>query len=198
LPTPKENLDTKIARMLVIPHDDRTISRRLFLYDFNQTFSGDPDRGFDILNQISEHFHVPFSEIQVCGSSQVGYSYFSNRNFSPQISDLDIAIVSPRLFQQFSEWTFWTTRRYTDLTGFQIRNNVSDHRSFRDNLSAGFFRPDLMPRSLKKDAWFSFFTNLSNSHSDVFKNVNAGIYLSEGFFEMRNANLMDEYRKARS
>jgi hypothetical protein len=110
--------------MLQVPHNERTISRSLFLYDFNQTFSGDPDRGFSILNQVSENFHIPFSEIQVCGLSQVGYSYFSSRDFTPQLSDLDIALVSPRLFQQFSEWTFWTTRRYTDLTGFQIRNGV--------------------------------------------------------------------------
>jgi hypothetical protein len=53
-----------------------------------------------------------------------------------------------------------------------------------------------MPESEMKEKWFSFFNQLSNKHSDVFKNINGGIFMSEGFLEMRNANLADEFRKA--
>jgi hypothetical protein len=88
------------------------------------------------------------------------------------------------------------TRRYTDLTGFVRKDGISDDRQFRSNLSMGLFRPDLMPSSQQKDDWFKFFNQLSTRHGDLFKSINGGVYLSEGFFEMKNSSVVDETRKA--
>lgn len=192
----KEILDSKIASMLQTSTPYRAISRRLFLYDFNYVFSTNQERGFQISNAICERFKLRFSEVKVVGSAQVGYSYFSQRDFAPGDSDLDVALISHELFQIYSEDTYWMTTRYTDLSKFPRRSGVSTDRDFRDYLSAGFFRPDLMPECAKKSEWFRFFNLLSNKHSDLFKNINAGIYLSEAFFEMKNAAVVEEYRKA--
>jgi hypothetical protein len=196
LPIPKHALDSKIGQMLQESQSDQVISRRLFLYDFTYTFESDPARGFRIINTICENFSLPFSAVKIAGSAQTGYSYFKNREFTPTLSDLDIAIVSASLFQKYSEMVFSSTNRYTDLSKFPRKNGISTDRSFRDNLSGGFFRPDLMPHSVERSEWFSFFNRLSSQHEDLFKNINAGIYLSEKFFEMRNATLLAEYRKA--
>jgi hypothetical protein len=194
----KIRLDSKIGAMVVPSTPRRFIARRLFLYDFTNAFVGDPDRGFAILNEVSEHFGLPFSAIKVVGSAQTGYSYFSKGDFLPGVSDLDIAIISPTLFQHYSQEAYAITRGYSDLSRFHRRNGISVAQGFRDYLSTGFFRPDLMPASKLKNDWFGFFNKLSNKHTELFHDINAGIYLSEGFFEMKNASIIDAHGRAQS
>jgi hypothetical protein len=192
----KLQLDTTIKSMLDEKVSSRFIARRLFLYDLSWVFSKDPNRGFAVQNEISEKYAVPFSAVKIVGSAHLGYSYYKKREFIAKESDLDIALVSPQLFQKYSEWVYWTTKRYTDLSKFQRKNGLSVAQNFRDNLSMGYFRPDLMPSSSKKYEWFSFFNQLSTRHTDLFKSINAGIYLSEGFFEMKNSALVVEYERS--
>lgn len=192
----KSELDAKIGTMLGKNETSRTISRRLFLYDEVKAFQNNAERGFSILNAICEHFKVAFSAVRVAGSAHVGYSYFKSRDFTPKLSDLDVAIISPLLFQKYSEYVYSFTRRYSDQSRFLRRDGISVAQSFRENLSAGLFRPDQMPVSPLRDGWFSFFEQLSTEHSDLFKNINAGLYLSECFFEMRNESVVIAYQRA--
>jgi hypothetical protein len=193
----KQKLDTKIGAMIATSTPYRTIARRLFLYDFNHVFSDNQDQGFQILNAISEHFKVAFSAIKVVGSAQTGHSYYSERDFVPGESDLDIAIISAGLFQEYSQSVYWITERYRDLSKFKRIDGVSVDQSFRLYLSSGYFRPDYMPEGQLKANWFGFFNRLSNKHANLFRNINAGIYLSEAFLEMKNAAIVEAYRKAR-
>jgi hypothetical protein len=109
----------------------------LFLYDPNQVFLRDPDRGFAICEEIRTRFKIPFSAVRVAGSAQLGYSCHQNRDFVPQSSDLDIAIVNSALFQSYSELVYVITKRYTDLTGFGLKKGQSTANAFRNYLSAG-------------------------------------------------------------
>jgi hypothetical protein len=190
----KQKLDAKIDAMVAASSPQRFIARRLFLYDFGCVFADNQDRGFRILNEICEKFRLPFSAVKVVGSAHTGYSYLKERDFAPGESDLDVAIISPTLFQEYSEAIYWMTRRYSDLTKFHRDQGVSPARNFREYLSSGQFRPDLMPSCQLKTDWFSFFGKLSNKHSDLFKNINSGIYLSEGFFEMKTASILEAKR----
>ena len=52
-----------------------------------------------------------------------------------------------------------------------------------------------MPTCPQKEAWFAFFNQLSNKHTALFKNVNGGVFMSAGLLEMRNTQLLDEFRK---
>ena len=192
----KDRLDGKIGAMLARKESSRFIARRLIFFDFTQIFLGDEDRGFAILNEVAEHFHVPISSVRVVGSGQFGYSYFSQRDFTPKVSDLDLAIVSPLMFQRYSELAYWITDRYQNQVKFPRKGGISAARQFRDNLSAGYLRPDLMPETPMKEQWFKFFNDLSNKYVDLFDGINAGIFMSDGFLEMRNANLITEYGKA--
>jgi hypothetical protein len=141
---------------------------------------------------------LPFSSIKVVGSAQTGYTYFSARDFVPGESDLDLAIISPTLFQHYSEQVYSMTQRYSDLSTFPRKDGVDVARSFRLYLGSGYFRPDFMPNSPLRADWFGFFNKLSTQHTDVFRNITSGIYLSEGFFEMKNASIVEVYRKAQS
>lgn len=182
----KQALNATIGNMLAKPTTSRMISRRLFLYEGTQAFDGDRDQGFDVLNAVCEHFRLPFSSIRVAGSAQLGYSFFKGRDFIPQQSDVDIAIISAPLFQQYVEIVTSLTRGYTDLSKFQRIKGISTERQFRNYLSLGYFRPDLMPLCEERAKWYSFFRTLSNKHKHRFKSINAGLFLSEALFEIRN------------
>jgi hypothetical protein len=193
----QEKLNTKIAGMASASASHRFITRRLYLYDFGYVFAATPDRGFQILNAICEKFKLTFSSVRVVGSAHTGYSYLKKRDFVLGESDLDVAIISPWLFQEYSQAVYWLTHRYTDLTRFQRKAGRSVAPSFREYLGSGQFRPDFMPQCQLKADWFSFFNKLSNGYTDLFKNINAGIYLSEGFFEMKTSSIVEAYRKAK-
>jgi hypothetical protein len=190
----KTSLDGKIKAMVGASSPHRFIARRLFLYDFAEVFKQNEDRGFQILNEICEKFKLPFSTIRVVGSAQTGYSYYSKRDFIPGQSDLDVAIISSSLFQDYSQQIYWLTNRYADETKFRRIDGISVVQDFRNYLSSGWFRPDLMPEGALKTDWISFFNRLSNKHADLFGNINAGVFLSEGFFEMKNSAIVQKYK----
>jgi hypothetical protein len=194
---PKTVLDATISNMLTASATSRNIARRLFLYDHAHVFSTSPDRAFEILNDVCGHFSLPFSAVRFVGSAQLGYSYFKSRDFQIKQSDLDVGIISSVMFQKYSEYVYSLTSGYTDQSKFPLKEGVSTVRAFRDSLSMGFFRPDLMPHSPQRELWFKYFNTLSNKHVDLFKNINAGLYLSECFFEMKNSSVVNEYKKGK-
>ena len=193
----QNKLNTKIGAMVASSTSHHVIARRLFLYDFPTVFSNDQERGFNILNAVCEHFKLPFLSVKVVGSAQTGYSYFKGHDFTPGDSDLDLAIINSDLFQYYSEEIYWLTERYSNFSQFKRQQGVSPVQDFRNYLSAGQFRPDMMPEGKLKDDWFTFFNKLSNKHTEVFKSINAGIYLSERFFVMKNSSsIISAYKKA--
>lgn len=196
----KKSLDETIDAMLVAKLPDREIARRLLFFDPSSVLIDDPARGFDIVNEIAKQFHLPFTSVRIVGSAQFGYSYFSRRDFTARESDLDIAIVSSNLFQKYSELCYWVTDRYSNLTKFPHpkKDGVDVPGQFREFLSTGYLRPDLMPYCEHRERWFNFFDQISNKHSDLFKNINGGVFLSETFLEMRNTNLISAYRKGKA
>lgn len=146
--------------------------------------------GYAISNEISNFFNISLSDVQIVGSAKTGKSYFKNKDFEPGESDLDIAIISSQLFLTYMEISFVKTKGYTDLKDFK---NGRDYRKFKDYLSRGIFRPDLMPRCTERMQWFKFFSSLSNQYYKVFKDINAGIYISQSFFEFKQIEGFQKY-----
>jgi hypothetical protein len=192
----KDLLDAKIAGMLATDSIPRVVARRLYLYDFATIFAANPERGFAIVSAISDKWQVPFTSVKFTGSAQTGYTYYKGRDFLVGDSDLDVAIIDPNLFRQWSEKVYWLTQAYTDLSNFPRIEGNSVAQDFRYQLSSGYFRPDFMPTSAAKSEWISFFNRLSNGYTDLFKNINAGVYMSEAFFEIKNSSVVKAYKNA--
>lgn len=192
----KLNLDAEIKAGLDRGDPDRLTVRRLFSFNSPRVLASYKEAGFQIINAVSEHFQVPFRGIYVAGSVQTGYSYFKDRDFVPKESDLDLAIVDSRLFQKYAEISFAHTNGYDDLTRFPVRNGTNQASSFKDYISRGYFRPDLMPQCPEKQEWFRFFNRLSLRHTNVFEDINCGIYLSELFFETKQTPIIRKYRES--
>lgn len=173
------------------PHSE--IVRKIYLTYPTAVFVGNEERQFQILNEISEHFSVPIMNIQVVGSSKTGYSFHKRTVFNYLTSDLDIAIIDPNLFQHYTEWVFKNTRGFTDRTGFPFLDGRSTYSQYVSAVAKGIFRPDLMPTGKKRLSWLKFFGQLSGKNKDLFKSINGGIYLSQTFFEFKQASNITEY-----
>ncbi|MFN8775501.1 MAG: hypothetical protein ACK5XV_01930 [Flavobacteriales bacterium] len=173
------------------PHNE--IVRKIYLTYPTSALVGNEERQFKILNEISEHFNVPIMNIQVVGSSKTGYSFHKRTAFNAVTSDLDIAIIDPILFQNYTEWVFKNTKGFTDRTGFPLIDEKSTYQQYVTAIAKGIFRPDLMPTGKKRLNWMKFFGQLSSKNNDLFKSINGGIYLSQTFFEFKQASNINEY-----
>jgi len=170
------------------------------LHDLPFVFADHPDEGFELFNKISVRWNVPFSSVRATGSAQLGYSYYKGKDFIAGKSDLDISLINPSLFQQFSEFCYVLTNRYSDRTKFGGAGGLKPNEqanAFLEYLAKGYFRPDYMPTCPKKTGWDEFFGRLATEYYPIFKfqTITAGIYLTEGFFEQKQASLVAEFEK---
>lgn len=173
------------------PHN--IIARKIFLSFETEVFKSNPDAEFYIKNSIATKFNIPFSSVEIAGSSKTGFSFFKDKKFEAGSSDLDIAIISQPLFNKFVELSHQLTNGYSDLTKFPIIDGISVDGQFRRGISNGYINPYFMVRSLFKSQWLDFFNSLSNSYYDLFKNINGGIYASEYFFEYKQEECIRKY-----
>ena len=169
------------------------IVRKVYLAYPTKALIGDEERQYQILNDISCFFNVPIMSIQVAGSAKTGRSFHKQKDFEPRNSDLDIAIIDPGLYQKYMETIFSVTKGYSDNTGFSIRNGKSTFEEYLSYLTRGIFRADLMPTCEARKAWNQFFGQLSQEHGDLFKSINAGIYMSQLFFENKQRSAIKNY-----
>jgi hypothetical protein len=176
----KEQIVEDIRNCRTASLAERAIVRKLFLLDPAYIFKNDRIIGFKILNSIAEKYRIPLGCVKIAGSSQTGFSSIKDRDFIFGESDLDIAIVSPELFQQYCETAFTVTNGYLNRTGFK---DVSTADHFQSNLQIGFFRPELMPLCREKTEWLAFFKSITDRNSTIFRTINGAIYFSETFFE---------------
>jgi len=173
---------------------DNVIARKLFLSYSTEVFKDNEDAEFYIKNRISTNFNIPFSSVEIAGSSKTGLSFIKCTKFTPKISDLDIAIISMPLFIKYCEIAHKTTKGYTDLTSFPVINGQNTLKQFRNGISSnGFLNPFIMPNCNHKYDWLQFFNSLSNTYHHLFKNINAAIYASEYFFESKQEKCIQNY-----
>lgn len=174
------------------------IARKIFLSYPTDIFKDKLDIEFDIRNRISIKFDIPIISIQVSGSAKTGYSYHKDKNFELGVSDLDVSIINEKLFLQYMKIAYKTTNGYSDLSKFSSSKGLSGgevQKSFIKYIGKGLLRPDLLPSCIEKDEWFKFFNGLSQDYFKLFKNINAGIYCNEFFFEYKQADVVRKYKK---
>lgn len=171
------------------------IVRKVYLAYPTKALIGEEERQYQILNEISCFFGVPIMSVQVAGSAKTGRSFHKQKYFEPGNSDLDIAIIDPVLFQRYVEAIFTVTKGYSDNTGFSMREGKSVSKEYLAYLTKGIFRADLMPTCEERKSWNMFFGQLSTTHGDLFKSINAAIYMSQVFFENKQRSAIKNYIK---
>jgi len=170
------------------------IARKIFLSYQTQAFSGRENIEYEIKNSIKEHLKVPFISIHVSGSAKTGFSFFKQTMFTEGKSDLDVAIISLNLYNSLLEIAHKETDGFTNLSVFPMYKGKRTDKQFLAGLQKGFFNPFFMPNCQEKLEWIDYFRNLSNSYYTIFKNINAGVYASEYFFEYKQAECIEEFQ----
>lgn len=171
------------------------IARKIYLSYPTFAFNADYEKEFYLLNEICIFFNVPFKSIQIAGSSKTGFSYFKQKEYESGVSDLDVAIIDRDLFIYYCEQVFLLTDGFSNLSKFgRTKDGISKYNLYRDSIMIGMFRPDLMPTSVLKKNWFNFFGRLSENYTDIFSDINAGIYLNEFYFEVKQSSNVDKYK----
>ena len=134
----------------------------------------------ELKSKIAEKFFVSVDDIRIVGSAKLGFSIAPDkawREFCVD-SDIDMAIVSERLFDKF----------WTDLYDFNIylkarskRDDIT-YRRFLDSFFKGWFRPDLFPFHFPgRSDWFKYFQSISfQKYGD--KKITCGIFKNHEFF----------------
>lgn len=134
---------------------------------------------FRLKAEVADHFDVHPTEVLLVGSAKLGFSIAYNKRYQPfgDSSDIDLALVSTKLFDKIWELVFlyWSEGNYWDRED-----------DFKRYLFRGWIRPDKLPPSSKFNIgkeWWEFFRNLTSTGKYGPYKITGGLYRSWVFFE---------------
>ena len=172
------------------------ITRKIYLLFPTHAFKNQYDLQLNLLTEISDHFEIPISCIHIVGSAKTGVSFIKGTPFSPENSDIDIAIVDQYLFHKSFEYSFKVSKGW-QLNSFSVRSDsemTKRRRSeFLDYFQKGIFRPEKMPNSKLRGDLLSFFGRLSSNYSSFCKEISVWIYASEHFLTAKQTSAVEKF-----
>ena len=135
---------------------------------------------FDLRSEIAERFQLHPNEVLVVGSAKLGFSIAPDKLYRPfcDESDIDVVIVSSRLFDEIWEAAFSYSLGGGDWPASE---------AFIECLFQGWIRPDKFPRSDIFEAgkdWWDFFQGITNS--GVYGNYKIAGALYKSWFFLEN------------
>jgi predicted nucleotidyltransferase len=159
---------------------EKLIVQKYIIHGTPYIFKDNENKYFDLKHEIATNFNEHFECVRMIGSAKLGFSIAPRklwRSFSDE-SDIDIAIISQSIFEQF----------WIDLYDFNIsltsrtEKEQKSYRDFLEYLFKGWLRPDLFPfKYLRKNEWFDFFKSISYKYG--YQKIACAIYYSDDFFE---------------
>ncbi|WP_417377327.1 hypothetical protein [Gimesia maris] len=142
-------------------------------------FALDDHQYFKLREEVSEFFSVEFNDTILVGSGRLGFSIKPTKRFVSfnDDSDLDLAIVSPKLFEKIWQDAFL----YKRSAEFWPNSRI-----FFRYLAEGWIRPDKLPPSeyfkFSKE-WWDFFNKITNGRQFGPYKIRAGLYYSHFFLQ---------------
>lgn len=144
-----------------------------------ETFAMSNLKYTQLRDAVAKKFGIDPLHIYMVGSAKLGFSIKPKRRYGEfnDESDIDLAIISPELFQKV-----WQTAYLYTKTGVFWHSKAA----FFSYLSEGWIRPDKFPRTEFDPffgEWWEFFLGLSQSREFSDYPIRAGIYQSRFFLE---------------
>lgn len=152
------------------------------------------DQYIDLKGEVAEHFKINPNEVVLVGSAKLGFSIAPKKRYTPfneDKSDLDIAIISPQLFDRiwFQVFRYWSDG-----------NRWPEWDQFTSYLFRGWIRPDKLPPSRRfeiRDDWWGYFKSLSQQGKYGPYDMAAGLYKDWGFFEAYQSICIEKCKRIR-
>lgn len=176
----KKDCKTKDASIVVKKH---LLEGSSYYFDLN----GDTDE-FQFKIDIANSLGVHLRDIIIVGSGKLGFSikpdkdkleFYPYKSFDEEKkSDIDVAIVSNRLFENQLINLFEYTSHYVSK---DIWKNKRDRNSLAKYVLKGWLKPDFIPRDYKISDSINFIQN--KYKMKYARDINIGIYKSWYYFE---------------
>ncbi|MBE7564155.1 hypothetical protein H7F10_14735 [Acidithiobacillus sp. HP-6] len=176
--------------------------RKHALHGTPYIFNTRDEEFYDFRKRIAKKFGIPFHEIFITGSAKLGFSPFKKKSFDYD-SDIDVAIVSPRLFERLmtniAEYQMMIRKNRTSVSARELKI----YHSFLEYVALGWIRPDKLPVSFQmkaiKNDWFEFFRGISNGKSEAGNyHVNAGVFKSYEHLENYTLSGIKDLKRSRN
>lgn len=143
-----------------------------------------------IRTRLHKELAIDYSSIKIIGSSHIGFSTYKNTEFSDE-SDIDIAIISERLFNSIHKEVIDKTKGLHDRSLFA----TGGFGVFKNNFLRGYIRDvHLMNTSFKVHVQ-RLCEDLS---SELGRNVNIAFYLNEDTFRFKVLESIEKYKESRN
>lgn len=181
-----QTFDT-LLKSISAENDILDFCRKNLLHGIPYVFGSDDGAFYEFRKRIAEKFDIPFYEIYITGSAKLGFSPFKRKIFDLE-SDIDIALVSPKLFESIMHEIADYQMRFRANRAVVRDRELKMYHDFLEYVALGWIRPDKLPVSFQmnafKDDWFDFFRSISNGKSEVGNyQVNAGVFKSYSHLE---------------
>lgn len=176
----------------------REMARKLYLSYPTCALAEDPEPEYEIRNRFALLYNVPLSGVQIIGSAKTGFSLIKRSAFAQKTSDLDVAVVDARLFHQFWEDAYETSRgfeanRFQDpLQDGQVLVGGGQRR-FLSYLQRGIIAPDYLPPGHLRQRLIADAERVSAHHKQHFAKVSAFFYASELFFQSKQQDAVEKH-----
>ena len=136
----------------------------------------EPENHAAVREAIAIKFELHVNRVIVVGSAKLGYSVSPRKGLKPfdDQSDVDVAIVSPALFERYWLEMYRAQRSMVDWP------ELGDARKY---LFRGWIRPDKLPLQQVRNDWFDFFASLQSAEGCSPYPVRGGLYYNDEFLE---------------
>jgi hypothetical protein len=176
----------------------REMARKLYLSYPTCVLAEDPETEYSIRNRFALLYNIPLASVQIIGSAKTGFSLIKNSEFQPQTSDLDVAIIDPRIFQQFWEDAYETSRGF-EATRFQdpLKDGAllvgGGQKRFIAYLQRGIIAPDFLPSGNLRQRLIADSERISSNYRAYFGKISAFFYASEIFFQSKQQDAIETH-----
>jgi hypothetical protein len=146
---------------------------------------------FELKLAVAKEFEIHPNEVVMVGSAKLGFSIVPWKRYRlfNDSSDIDLAIVSPKLFEQV----------WAEVHDYSYGGSYwPDRQSFCEYLFQGWIRPDKLPpddRFGRSQKWWEYFRGLTNSQRFGKYKIRAGLYKSWHFLEKYQSICIEECKE---
>ncbi len=183
------DLDSFFRALSEISSDEEMLDfcRKYILHGTPRVFESKDEEFYEFRKRIGDRFNISFYEIYITGSAKLGFSPFKRKEFDYD-SDVDVALVSPRLFEEVMFGIADYQMQFRKNRAVVREKELKMYHEFLEYVALGWIRPDKLPVSFQmrafKDNWFEFFRSISNGKSEIGNyQVNAGVFKSYNHLE---------------
>lgn len=157
------------------------LCRRTVLHGTPAVFMNREDDFYSFRKRIADEFCVNFHEIYIVGSAKLGFSPIKDYKQFDLNSDIDVSIVSRRLFDEYLDKIRYFQMEYRASRKSITKAELELYHMFLEYTAIGWMRPDKLPLSFQigelRSSWFDFFKSLSYGNSEVGNyKVAAGVF----------------------